>query len=229
MKKIVCLLISVILWNFPAFAEDAAARDSANVREEQPQTGENLADLVHHTHYGEMPEIKELPKDEDDLYSGAEVKPMTAKISEDEKQQDLSTDLDYVDKEFVLPELLCSDEKLRHQVAVFIQNNTKDNESSVKGRRSRLLMIKNLHGFEEVSEEELANNKNFKLRAAVAHLRINANREIYRVCESKNNNAGRHNNVYIIIYPYFKYYKVAVTNLMSTTETIDEATFTYNW
>lgn len=229
MKKIVCLLISGLLWNSPVFAEEPATQDSEPVREEQPQTGENLADLVHYNRYGKMPEIKELPEDEDDLYSGAEVKPMTVKISEEEKQQDLSTNLDYVDKEFVLPELLCSDEKLRHQVAVFIQNNTKDEESSVKGRRSRLLMIKNLHGFEEISEEDLENNKNFKLRAAVAHLRINGNHEIYRVCESKNNNAGRHSDVYIVIYPYFKYYKVAVTNLMITTDTIDEATFTYNW
>ena len=137
--------------------------------------------------------------------------------------------MDYVDKEFVLPELSCDNDNLRRQVALFIQNNTKSEENSVKSRRSRLLMIKNMHSFEEISEEELENNKNFKLRAAVAHLRINENREIYKVCESKNNNIGQHDNIYIVIYPYLKYYKVVVTNLMNAPEKIDEVTFTYNW
>lgn len=229
MKKIVCLLASCILWNFPVFAEETEVQNAASVQAEQAQTVENLADLVHYSNYGKMPEIKELPEEEDDLYSGAEVKPMVAKISEAEKQQDLSTDMDYVDKEFVLPELSCDNDNLRRQVALFIQNNTKSEENSVKSRRSRLLMIKNMHSFEEISEEELENNKNFKLRAVVAHLRINENREIYKVCESKNNNIGQHDNIYIVIYPYLKYYKVVVTNLMNTAEKIDEVTFMYNW
>ena len=229
MKKIVCLLASCILWNFPVFAEETEVQNAASVQAEQAQTVENLADLVHYSNYGKMPEIKELPEEEDDLYSGAEVKPMVAKISEAEKQQDLSTDMDYVDKEFVLPELSCDNDNLRRQVALFIQNNTKSEENSVKSRRSRLLMIKNMHSFEEISEEELENNKNFKLRAVVAHLRINENREIYKVCESKNNNIGQHDNIYIVIYPYLKYYKVVVTNLMKTAEKIDEVTFMYNW
>ena len=229
MKKIVCLLASCILWNFPVFAEETEVQNAASVQAEQAQTVENLADLVHYSNYGKMPEIKELPEEEDDLYSGAEVKPMVAKISEAEKQQDLSTDMDYVDKEFVLPELSCDNDNLRRQVALFIQNNTKAEENSVKSRRSRLLMIKNMHSFEEISEEELENNKNFKLRAVVAHLRINENREIYKVCESKNNNIGQHDNIYIVIYPYLKYYKVVVTNLMNTAEKIDEVTFMYNW
>ena len=199
MKKIVCLLASCILWNFPVFAEETEVQNAASVQAEQAQTVENLADLVHYSNYGKMPEIKELPEEEDDLYSGAEVKPMVAKISEAEKQQDLSTDMDYVDKEFVLPELSCDNDNLRRQVALFIQNNTKSEENSVKSRRSRLLMIKNMHSFEEISEEELENNKNFKLRAVVAHLRINENREIYKVCESKNNNIGQHDNIYIVI------------------------------
>lgn len=229
MKKIVCLLASCVLWIFPVSAEEPEVNDYAPVQGEQMQINENLPVVIHYTHYAEMPEIKELSKEEDDLYSGADVKPMEAKMSEEEKQQDLSMDLDYVDKEFVLPELLCTNENLRRQVAVFIRNNTKDEDSSVKGRRNRLLMIKNMHYFEEIDEKELAGNKNFRLRAAIAHLRINEGREVYRVCESKNNNSGQHNNIYIVVYPYFKYYKVVVTNLMNAPEKIDEVTFTYNW
>ena len=228
MRKIVCFLLVCILWNFPAYGEDAAAENETAEQTEQPPFVEDPAETVHYTHYGKMPEIKELDESEDDLYSDAEVKPLNIRISEEEKQQDPSTDLDYVNKEFVLPELSCDNEKLTKQVALFIHSHAENNESSVKGRRNRILMKKNLHNFEEIKEEDLSKN-NFNTRAVLAHLRINENREIYKICESKGNNYGKYNNVYLILYPYLKYYKVVVTNFVVTPEKAENATFIFSW
>lgn len=227
MKKSIFCFFICCLWVFPAWSEEA--ENTPNTEEVQAESSvENSNDLVRYVGYGKMPEIKELDESEDDLYSGAEVKPMDIKISQDEKQQDPSTDLDYIDKEFVLPELSCNNEKLTKQVALFIQDHLENDEVSVKGRRNHILMVKNLHNFEEISESDLGKG-NFNVRAALAHLRINENREIYKICESKNNTYGKYNNVYLILYPYTKYYKVVVTDLIVTPEKIEDASFIYNW
>lgn len=226
MKRIVFISFFCCLLSVPAYsAEDETPQT-------QPQTPEievKPADLIQYTHYGKVPEIQELDESEDDLYSGAEVKPMDIQISEEEKMQNVSADFDYVDKEYELPELLCNNPNLTKQVAQFIQNNTEDKEGSVKGRRSRLLMIKNLHDFTEISENDLSKHDNFKTRAALVHLRINENREITRVCESKENTFGKFHNVYLILYPYMKYYKVVVTNMISVPEKLEDASFIYSW
>lgn len=227
MKKYVFGLLFCCLLSFPAFSEETEDADNAEV-EQTVQPEENADSLVRYTHYGEMPEIKELDESEDDLYSDADVKPMEIRISEDEKQQDLNTDLDYVDKEFVLSELSCDNENLTRQVARFIQEHSNVDGTSVKSQRNRILMIKNLRNFAEVKEDDLSKG-NFNTRAALMHLRINENREIYKICESKDNRFGKFSNVYLILYPYFKYYKVVVTNLISIPEKVDDATFIYNW
>lgn len=226
MKKIVFICFLCCLLSVKAHsAEDKALQD-------QSQTQENAVnhdDLIHYTHYSKVPDIQELDESEDDLYSGADVKPLDIKISQGEKMQNVSADFDYIDKEYELPELLCNNQNLTKQVAQFIQNNTEDKEGSVKGRRSRLLMIKNLHDFTEISENDLNKKDNFKTRAALVYLRINENREITRVCESKGNTFGKFHNVYLILYPYMKYYKVVVTNMISVPEKLEDASFIYSW
>jgi len=226
MKRIVFISFICCLLCIPAYGAESEAPEA------QPQEQEvevTPSDIVHYTHYGKVPEIQELDESEDDLYSGSEVKPLNIKISEEEKLQNASADFDYIDKEYELPELLCNNTNLTKQVAKFIQNNTEDKDSSVKSRRSRLLMIKNLHDFSEISENDLNKQDNFKTRAALVYLRINENREITRICESKDNTFGKFHNVYLVLYPYMKYYKVVVTNLISVPEKIDDATFVYSW
>lgn len=225
MKKIIFWSFICCLLSLPVFGEE----NGAVIEQYEENMSSNPPDLVYYNRRGKMPEIKELKPEEDDLYSGVEVKPLNAKMSEDEKLQNLSNDIDYIDKEYELPELLCNNPKLTKQVARFIQDKTNYNESSVKSRRNRLLMVKNLHDFTEINENDLNKNGNFKTKAALAHLRINENRKVYRICESKNNSFGQFSNVYLILYPYVKYYKVIVTNLISVTEKTDEAAFIYSW
>lgn len=227
MNKNIFWFLICLLWTFPAFCEEGEGAANAQI-EQTEQSAEDLSDIVHYTHHGQMPEIKELDESEDDLYSGSDVKPMEIRISEDEKQQNLDTDLDYVSKEYTLPELSCNNEGLTNQVALFIQGHVNDEESSVKGRRNRILMVKNMHNFEEINENDVGKN-NFNTRAALMHLRINENREIYKICESRDNQFGKFHSVYLILYPYFKYYKVVVTNLISVPEKLDDATFIYSW
>lgn len=222
MKKFVFLICLVCLFAAPALAQKAD--NQASEKQNTPQN------LLQYTHMGEMPEIKELDKSEDDLYSGAAEDAVEIKISEEEKMQNLAADFDYIDKEYELPELLCENSKLTRQVARFIQNKTQDeNQGSVKNRRGRLLMIKNLHNFTELSKEELDKQNNFKTKAAILHLKINESEKIYKVCESSGNNFGKFKNIYLVIYPYFKYYKVVVANVMSSPEKINEASFIYSW
>ena len=44
-----------------------------------------------------------------------------------------------------------------------------------------------------------------------------------------NNDDKSFKNVDIIIYPFMNYYKVVVTNLLTSPENMEEATFIYNW
>ena len=229
-KNVVFLILALCLFSFPALSEESENEVAREAQAEQAVQAEDAAPegLVHYTHYS-MPEIKELDEKDDDLYSGAEVLPMNIQLSEEEKQQDPSSDLDYIDSEYEMPELPCDNEKLTKEVARFIRDNSEVEENSVKSRRSRILLVKNLHNFSEVKESDLNGRDNFKTKAALMYLRINRSQEIYKVCESKNNTFGKYSNVYLIIYPYMKYYKVVVTNLISIPEKLDEATFVHNW
>ena len=230
-KNVVFLILTLCLFSFPAFSEESENEVPQEVQVEQDTAGvtEKPEGLVRYPHYANELEIKELDEKEDDLYSGAEVLPMNIQLSEEEKQQDTSADLDYIDSEYEMPELPCSNEKLTKEVARFIRDNSDVEENSVKSRRSRILLVKNLHNFSEVKESDLSGKDNFKTKAALMYLRINRSQEIYKVCESKNNTFGNYSNVYLIIYPYMKYYKVVVTNLISIPEKLDDATFIHNW
>ena len=224
-KSFLLALILGCIPLFSAYSEEAASE----VAVEQEQLPDDFVIEIHQTHYADMPEIKELKEEEDDLYSGAEVKSLTAKISEEEKQQNSDADLDYIDDEYKLPELDCGNEKLTEEVADFILKNTDNGSGSVKNRRSRLLMARNLHNFEEIKEDALNDKDNFKTKATLMHLRINEHKEIYKICASKDNKYGNFSSVYLIIYPYYKYYKVVVTNLVGLVDKSDEATFIHNW
>ena len=232
MKKIAFLCLALCLLSFPAFCEEnenIAPAEVQETQETQSEGGDTPEMMVHYSRRSSMPEIKELDEKDDDLYSGAEVLPLNAQLSEEEKQQDLGADLDYIDSEYELPDLSCNNEKLTKNVARFIRDNTDVEENSVKSRRSRLLLVKNLHNFEEISENDLSNKDNFKTKAALMYLRINRSQVIHKVCASKNNSFGKYSNVYLILYPYGKYYKVVVTNLITIPENLDEATFIHNW
>lgn len=187
-------------------------------------------DMVHYAvpQMKSEPQMKKLDPAEDDLYDGADIKPLSGQLSDAEKLQENSSDLDYIDNTGQMPELPCSDEKLLQEVRDFVYKNVRHRSAnSVLEKRSRTLLIKNMHAFEEITEKDL--EKNFEANAALIHLKINENREIYKICASRNNKHGDLKNIYLIIYPYINYYKVVVTNLMTTPEKIEDATFLHNW
>lgn len=222
MNKLQVVLISLCLLSVPVSGWAQAADGTAT------ETEEGADDvIVHYAHYAEMPPVKELPAAEDDLYSGGEVRPLEARISEAEKKMSPEDDLDYIEDEYKMPELSCGSEKLRREAALFMRSSTEE-ESSVSGRRGRVLMVKNLHSFKEISEDEIGKD-NFTVRAPLMQLRINENRQIYKICESTGNKFGRFGSVYLIIYPYVKYYKVVVANLVPVPEKTADATFTFSW
>lgn len=187
-------------------------------------------ELVHYAvpKMNSEPQIKKLDAAEDDLYDGADIKPLSGQLSQSEKLQENSSDLDYIDNSVEMPELPCSDARLLQEVRDFVFKNVHHHSAtSVLEKRSRTLLIKNMHEFEEITEKEL--EKNFEANAALMYLKINENREIYKICASRNNRHGDLQNIYLIIYPYINYYKVVVTNLIVVPEKMENATFLHNW
>ena len=173
-----------------------------------------------------VPELKELTPEEDDLYDGGEIKPLRGTLSETEKMQKGGGFED--EDEARLPELLCADEKLRTQVGKFIYDfMNKQQKTTVPGRRSQVLLTRNMKAFQEIQDTDL--KKNFEASAALMHLRMNENREIYKICASRDNDNKNFRDLYVIIYPFMNYYKVVVTNLLTSPENMEEATFIYNW
>lgn len=219
MKKFLWLLLFGTI-----FAVTPLAAQEAEVKAPE----ENIADenLVHYGHHTDVPEIKKLAPEEDDLYDGSEIKPLRGTLSETEKMQKGGGFED--EDEPRLPELLCSDERLREQVGKFIYEFvTKQPKRTVPGRRSQVLLIKNMNAFQEIKDTDL--KKNFEAAAALMYLRMNENREIYKICVSKDNDNKNFRNLNIILYPFLNFYKVVVTNLITAPENMEEATFIYNW
>ena len=178
----------------------------------------------------EIPEIKQLTAEEDDLYSGAEIKDLEKTLSAEEKQQENSTGLDYMAKSEESVDIACDDARLADRVKEFIYKNiSKGGSNSVLEKRKRSLLIKNLHGFEEINDGDELLKENFEASAALIQLKVNENRKISRICVSKGNNSKRFSNVFAIIYPYINYNKVIVPNLLVNTEKLDEATFVFAW
>ncbi len=162
----------------------------------------------------------------DDLNDSAEIRPVERVLSDAERHQENSSDLSYIENETPRPELLCSDENLMMQIKNFIYEFEQQKIStSVQERRARILLVKNLHDFREVTEKDLKGN--FEASAAAANLKINEKREIYRICASSDNKSKKFKNTYIIIYPYIDSYKVVITNLLALPEKMDDATFIY--
>lgn len=174
------------------------------------------------------PKMKVLEASEDDLYDGAAIQPLTGQLSENEKLQENSTDLNYTEDNPQRPELLCSDEKLLQEVRDFIYQHVQSKKTnSVLEKRAQTLLVKNLHAFEEIDEKNIENN--FEANAALMYLKVNEHREIYRICASRNNQYDAFKNTYLIIYPYINYYKVVVTNLIALPENMADATFLHSW
>ena len=166
----------------------------------------------------------------DDFYVGEEIKPLTKEMSPKEQIEVNAYNYDIVSGKQPLPELDCSSPNLKQQVENFIFSDlNKENTNSVIEKRNRILSVRNLSHFIDASDEKIDADKDFLAAASLAYLKINRQREIYKVCKSLNNKYNKLKNLYIIIYPYLQYYKVVVTNLVVTTDDIDKATFIYNW
>lgn len=205
-------MLKVLLFVLMSFSASAADDNAALVKYNLPPSG--------------VPPITELDAHNDDLYAGAEIVPLQKELSAEEKQQENSSDLMYVEKETVLPDLQCNDAALLTQVKDFIYDNIRsDGDNSVKDKRSRILLVRNMHEFTDIAESEIKDN--FAIQTALMHLKINEQRTIHRLCVSKDNNFSRFNEVYLIIYPYAGNYKVVVANLLKTQSGIAKATFTF--
>ncbi|MBP5215191.1 MAG: hypothetical protein J6039_01365 [Alphaproteobacteria bacterium] len=157
----------------------------------------------------------------------AEIKPLDIQLSAEEKLQENSTDLNFIENETKLADLPCNDEYLAEKVREFILQNTETAKlRSVTEKRSRLLLVKNLHEFEECDEKEA--KEHFETSAALVTLRINQNRQIKHICISRGNSSKKFGDIYILIYQELDHYKVTVTNLIKTQATIDNASFIYS-
>lgn len=179
---------------------------------------------------------KEIPKvvlkaEYDALDTSTEVKPLTTRMSKSEQMQENNSDLDYIEEDVSLPDLPCDSPNLKKQVEAFMLNNLNLYvTNSVVEKRNRILMLKNLPDFVDVTGEKIDSKANFQAASADAHLRINERRKILHVCKSSNrNNMYKLKDVYVIIYPYVEYYKVVVPNVMNSIEDLDKSTFIYNW
>lgn len=233
MKEIWFIFFGALFLSLPVKAqENPETADVSAVENDEAETPNDVFEGIRYgVHTNEAIEIKELPAQEDDLYDGTEVRPIEKGLSEEEQMQEGSTDLEVIsDTETELPNLSCDDPKLKEQVKTFIYNNlSKVATNSVIEKRSRVLLTKSLQEFKDVTNEEIDGSKNFAAASAVAYLRINSEHKISRICRSSGNDSKQFNDLYIIIYPYIRYYKVVVTNLMSSTEQMGDATFVYNW
>lgn len=223
MIRALVLSVLPLLWNITTTLAQEIAPTVVEVSEEVDDAG----DIVH---YGLKTQadikIKKLTPEEDDLYDGGEIKPLRGTLSATEKMQKGGSFED--DDEPRLPDLQCSDEKLREQVGKFVYEFAgKQIKNTVPAKREQVLMVRNIKTFEDADEKEL--KKNFEASAALIYLKMNKNREIYKICASKNNKNKKFRDFYIILYPYLNFYKVVVTNFISNPEKMDEATFIYNW
>lgn len=216
---IFCLIFGLAMQ--PASAEDTVVNESAEEVEGVDELVEYGNTLV------SKPKIIELLPQEDDLYDGAELKPLSGKLSDAEKNQENAGSIEDTPNPN-MPELLCSNGKLQAEIRKFIDEYIgKQTKQTVPARRRQVLLTKNMHAFEEVKEADL--KKDFEASAAIMYLKINENREIYRICSSRGNNYKDFDNINVIIYPFLNYYKVVVANLISVPEKMDEATFIFNW
>lgn len=190
------------------------------------ETAENIETAIQSDAAENVP-AENIEPQADELTDDTSVKPLETHLSESEKMQEEISDLNYIADETPRPDLLCDDENLFKQIKNFIfASEQVKPTNSVYEKRSRILLVNNLHPFEEVTKDALRGN--FEASAALANLRINENREIHRICASYDNQSKKFKDIYVIIYPYLDRYKVVVTNIMLLPEKMDDATFIFN-
>ena len=81
----------------------------------------------------------------------------------------------------------------------------------------------------EVKEGDFSSNDVYSAASAVAYMKINEGKEIYKICRSTGNNDQEFADLFAVIYRSGNYYKVVVPNVMISTKDINKATFVYNW
>lgn len=177
------------------------------------------------------PPIVPLSAEEDDLYTGSDIIPLTKELSITESAQENSSGLNVMDDTDTPEALACTDERLKKQVERFIYKNINKKETnSAIEKRKRLLLVRNMADFTEVGEDDKNLKKNFDIAAAVAYLKINQHRKIHKICRSAHNESTDGlEDIYIAVYPFAGYYKIVVANLVPTPEQVDEATFIFSW
>ncbi|MBP5353246.1 MAG: hypothetical protein J6Y91_05740 [Alphaproteobacteria bacterium] len=225
MKKILCFLFVLgLLQTAPVYAAEEA-QNIENVATEQNAATENQAAAEEISDMADAEDFKNGAKDE-----APEIQPLNISLSLEERQQENSTDVDFIEKIDELPDLPCDDANLRKQVEAFIYKNISEtNTDSAVERRERVLLVRNLHEFTEISREEIRKEDGFNAQAALMNLRINLSREVTHICASRGNKYSKFKSVYLIIYQFANFYKVVVSNLIEKTAELDEATFIYNW
>ncbi len=157
-----------------------------------------------------------------------DIQPLKAEMSENEKSQ--TSDIFAADDN-EMTELKCDDARLKKQIVDFVFHTiSKNPTNSVLENRSRVLLVRNMHDFQEIDPDKISSRDSYITATSLAYLKIKKQRKVLRVCVSRGNKTKGFNNVYAIIYPFSGYYRVAVTNLAPTSQDIDEAaTFVFNW
>jgi hypothetical protein len=177
------------------------------------------------------PESVPISVEEDDLYTGSDVIPLTKELSVEESAQENSSDIDVIDDGDTPQDLACDDERLKKQVERFIYKHiNKKTTNSVIEKRKRLLLVRNMADFTEINEDDERYKKNFNIAATVAYLKINQHRQIHKICRSEHNNATESlDDIYVAVYPFAGYYKITVANLVTVPEKYEDATFIFSW
>lgn len=159
-----------------------------------------------------------------------EIQPLELKMSDNERQQENSSSVDFVEKVDKLTDLPCNDQKLREQVETFIYQKISNRKStSAVEKRERVLMVRNLSDFKEITQEDIEKKDGFNVQAALMNLKINQNKEVLHICSGLGNQYNKFQRIYLIIYPFANFYKVVVANLIDNVDDIEPATFVYNW
>lgn len=165
-----------------------------------------------------------------ELDADTEIKPLAGKLDRTETLQENSTDLTVLDTSQVPEDLDCSDPRLKKQVENFIYKNiSKTATNSVPQRRARLLLVRHMHDFSEITADDIDDKKEFYASGTLAYLKISRHRQIYKICRSRNNLSRDMKNITVILYPFVGYYHVVVANLVAVPENVDDATFIFNW
>ena len=78
-------------------------------------------------------------------------------------------------------------------------------------------------------EKNLNSKDNYSAASIIAYLKINQDKEIYKICRSLGNDNKKFADLFAVIYRDGAYYQVVVPNMIISTNDIEKATFTYNW